>query len=215
MREEVTRTWSPLGLLPVDGFRSGPPFEPLIVRLDRLDGASWSETTLRCTRSTGGMITYPGLEHRPVVTPGMPPKRYRIRVDSQFYIPAFRAVRDGFEFLAPPFNETNPPAQIAAGVGMLSLVPGPAYPYEAGVRVLRGIVQNGNGSPVRDATVSYAPGLVEALSDEGGHFALGLLRAPQTGQIAVDVSHPRTGRAASPLFVLPQALASNQIIVLP
>jgi hypothetical protein len=212
--EETTLQCSPLGLQVIDSFFNSAPVAIFEVFIDRFDGTRWRVTTLKPMRTPSGIITLPGLGRRPVVLPGDPPEHYRLRVESESYIPSYRRQHDGYEFLVPPYNDTNPPAIPNANIGLLSLDPSAAYPYPADVRVLRGTVTEANGTPIRDATAIYAVGQVEAMTDENGHFALGLRRAPLAGQIAIDVHHDRTGRVRTMNLALPAALQSNQVIVL-
>jgi len=214
VREETTLLCSPLGMQAIDAFLNCAPIASFSVFVDRFDGAQWHVTTLRPTRTPSGVLTLPGLGRRAVVLPGDPPALYRLRVESDSYIPSYRQRLDGYEFLVPPYNDTNPPSIPNANIGLLSLDPSAAYAYPADVRVLRGTVTEANGSPIRDATTVYAVGQVEAMTDEDGQFALGLRRAPQTGQVAIDVHHDRTNRVRTVNVTLPAALQSNQVMVL-
>jgi len=212
--EETTLLFSSLGLQVIDSFLNSSPVAIFEVFIDRFDGAQWRVTTLKPIRTPSGILTLPGLGRRAVVLPGDPPERFRLRVESESYIPSYRRQHDGYEFLVPPYNDTNPPSIPIINIGLLSLDPSAAYTYPADVRVLRGTVTEANGTPIRDAATIYAIGLVEAMTDEDGHFALGLRRAPLTGQIAIDVHHDRTGRVRTINLALPAALQSNQVMVL-
>jgi hypothetical protein len=215
LREESTRDWSPLGLLPIDAFLDAAPIAPLQIAVDLFASGRWRETELRCRRTPSGVIVLPRLGRRAAIEPGMAPALYRLRVDSEPYIPRFRTDRDGREFQVPAYNDTNPPPALPGRFDMLPLDPGPAYPYPSEMSVLRGTVREPNGAPIRDATISYAEGLVRAMSDERGCFALGLRRAPAAGQIVVDIVHHRTNRAVSVNINLPQDLQTNQVVTIP
>jgi hypothetical protein len=213
--EETARHFSPLGLQIIDSFLNAAPIAAYNAHIDLFDGAQWQATALRPTRTPGGVLTLPGVGRRPVVLPGDPSVRYRLRIDSANYIPSYRQHVDGFEFLVPPYNDTNPLNVPPANLGLLSLDPSAAYPYPAEFRVLRGIVTEvDQKTPVRDATVAYAVGQVEAMTGADGYFALGLRRAPLTGQVAIDVHHYRTNRVSTVSVTLPTALQTKQLMVL-
>jgi hypothetical protein len=210
----VTSVYSPIGLQVIDAFLNALPIAPYEVSVDVRDGNQWLPTALQAVRTPTGVLTLPGLERRATVTAGMQPRQYRLRIDSDAYIPAYRRTLDGHEFLAFPYNDTNPPFLPGANVSLLLLTPAPAYGYPGDVRVLRGTLTEVNGTPIRDATIVYAPGHVEAMTDAGGHFALGLRHAPGSGTIAIDVHHDRTNRADIINLLLPTALQANQVITL-
>jgi hypothetical protein len=213
--EETARHFSPLGLQVIDSFLNAAPIAAFNVRIDRFDGAQWQVTSLKPIRTPGGILTLPGLGRRPVVLPGDPSVRYRLRIDSDNYIPSYRQRLDGYEFVVPPYNDTNPLTVPLPNMGLLSLDPSAAYVYPADVRVLRGIVTEiDQKTPIRDATVVYAIGQVEAMTGADGYFALGLRRAPLTGQVAIDVHHYRTNRVRTVSVTLPAALQTKQLMVL-
>jgi len=215
LREETTFVYSPIGLQVIDSFLNTQPIARYQVSVDVRDGTQWVPTTLRAVHTSNGVLTLPGLERHAVVTPGMPPRRYRLRIDSDEYIPVYRRTLDGHEFLAFAYNDTNRPFLPGTNVSLLLLAPSSAYPYPTDVRVLRGtLTEASNGAPIRDATIDYAAGHVAAMTDAAGNFALGLKHAPANGAIAIDVHHDRTNRVDTRNLQLPAALQSNQVITL-
>ena len=124
LREETTFVYSPIGLQVVDSFLHTLPIAAYRVSVDIRDGTRWLPTALRPVRTTTGVLTLPGLERHGVVTAGMPPRRYRLRIDSDEYIPVYRRTLDGHEFLAFPHNDTNPPFLPSANVSLVLLLYG-------------------------------------------------------------------------------------------
>ena len=216
MSADVRETYSPIGLQIIDAFLNAEPIAPYAVFVDRFDNGQWIATTLVPTRTPSGVLTLPDLERHAAVWPGQPPRAYRLRVESEAYIPTYRRTSDGFRFLAYPNNDTHPPQQLPpANIAMLAMLPSAAYGYNSDVRVLRGRVTELNGgAPIRDAVVSFAVGQVEAMTDIRGNFALGIRHAPPSGAVTLDIHHDRTGRVRTISLQLPAALGSNQVITL-
>ena len=208
--------YSPIGLRLLDDITGNMPFGPLRAFLDRQDPATgnWQETTIKAVTTPGGNLTYPGLERHHDVSGG--PRRYRCRIDADFYGPLYRALADGIEFDAFPYNDTNPPANFPPPPNLplpqdVVLTPGSNYPFPPHISVLRGRTLDINGVPVADAIVSQ--GVQErVLTDRRGVFALPLRWAPANVLVPIDASHPRTGRTGTIQITIPQDLGQNNDI---
>ncbi len=167
---ERLEMYSPIGLVPVDGFTGKSPLGRLAVFLDLLDQpGQWIETEIKEVRTASGVIAYPGLGR----SAGADPKarrEYRVRVEAEYYVPYYIAseggTSDGITFTAFPYSDTVPPEnypQNANGfpdylkkvMRKLFLMPAPNYPFPHQVLVLRGVVKNTRRQPIIGATVSW------------------------------------------------------------
>jgi hypothetical protein len=207
--------YSPIGLRLLDDITGHMPFGPVKALLDRQDAAgNWQETKIKAVMTPSGNLTYPGLERHPDVSG--PPRHYRCRIEADLYGPLYRAIQDGIEFDAFPYNDTNPPANLPAPPNLqvpqdVVLTPASNYPFLPHIPVLRGRVVDVNTDPVADAIVSQ--GIQErVLTDRRGAFALPLRWVPLNVQFFVDATHPRTGRANSIPITIPQDLGRNHDI---
>jgi hypothetical protein len=195
----------------IDELTSGPPIGWTRVVLDLQEGASWRETTIACVRTPGGVVAYPGLERQAEVV-GQPARRYRVRLEAEFYRPLYRAIQDGVEFDAYPYNDTNPPLVITRLPQDVKLAPTPNYPFPSHIPVLRGeVVDLGNGAPVADAEVMVL-NVERVLTDDDGLFALPLRFTPTNTTVPVDAMDQRTGRTGTINVTIPAALGQSQTI---
>jgi hypothetical protein len=102
---------------------------------------------------------------------------YRVRIDATFYPPFYRAIADGIQITAPPWNDHDPAAPVPTFARAI-LLPSPLYPFPSYTRVLRGeLLDTATGLPAVDALV-VAGTDSRALSDKRGEFALALRWAP-------------------------------------
>lgn len=210
---EAATTYSPIGLRLVDEFTGDGPLGRVRVLLDRRDDLGlWRATDIKPVTTPGGVLTYPGLERRREPS-GQPARRYRVRLDADFYRAFYRSQFDGVEFDAFPFNDTTPPQVVAAMPQDELLVPSSAYQFPTHVRVLRGAVVDIAGRPVADVIVSQG-GLERVLTDERGAFALPLRWAQEGVPLPVDAIDQRTGRTGMKSVTLPQDLGMNQQITI-
>jgi hypothetical protein len=168
--------YSPVWFRPIDAFTEGPPAEPLHVGLDLARNGGWAATDVEAVVTPSGAIVYPGLgRHREPLTEQ--PRRYRARFQASVYLPTYRRDRDGLEFIAPLYNDTNPPNALAMPF-TVELLPSLRYRFPAGIPILRGQVVAASGAPVADALVETQlnPGPVvrreRTLSESGGGFGL-------------------------------------------
>ena len=215
-------SYSAAWFAPVDLVTGLPPAAPLRVFLDVYRGQAWVPTDIQPTITPSGAIAYPDLGRRrnPAAAE---PVRYRARFESDAYLPLDRADRDGEEFLAYPFDDTTPPAQVTSLV-TVNLAPAVGYPFPGDLPVLYGEVETAASEPVPDVLLSATvgppvlrtPKTAWTLTGPAGTFALPLRWAP-TGQditvVAVDYRHTpnRTGQLS---VRLPDALGRNQKIVI-
>jgi hypothetical protein len=199
----------------LDDITGDAPFGTVKALLDRRDPAgNWQETKIKAVMTPSGNLTYPGLERHPDVNG--PPRRYRCRIEAQFYGPLYQAVQDGIEFDAFPYNDTNPPANFPPPPNLplpqdVVLTPASNYPFEPHINVLRGRTVDVNGDPVADAVVNQ--GIQErVLTDRRGVFALPLRWVLPNVLVPIDAVHPRTGRTGTISIMIPQDLGQNHDI---
>jgi hypothetical protein len=210
---EGSELYSPIGLRLIDELTGAAPIGWTRAALDIKDGATWRETDIACARTPGSVIAYPGLERRAEVV-GVPPRRYRVRISTEFYRPLYLLTQDGIEFDAPPYNDTNPPSPIAMLPWDVKLAPAPNYPFPAHVAVLRGIVIDAiAGMPVTDAEVMVL-NLDRVLTGDDGLFALPLRFTPLNVSLPIDATDLRTLRTGTTTVTLPGALGLSQTITI-
>lgn len=179
---------SPAWLVPTDDFQRIRRLDGIRVALDRWDGSRWETTDVPAVRTPGGVVAYPGLNFRS--WPFDPaPQLYRCRLDAHDRYPLlltgsgeFHADLVGVTFLAYPYDHDHPP-ELDAEPLLVPMLPGPAYQFPPGTRVVRGVVQDaGTGRPITNALVSASgftqPDAVSwterSLTGPDGAFALAL-----------------------------------------
>jgi hypothetical protein len=179
---------SPAWLIPFDDFRRIRSASGVTAALDIWDGVAWQPTNVVARRTPGGVIAYPGLNFRP--WPFEPqPQLYRCRLAAPGRYPLlftedgeFQSGLVGAEFVAYPHDHDHPP-ELPAEPLVVALLPGPAYPFPPGTRVVRGLVRDGStGLPVVNALVQadgftdpdVVPWTERALTGPGGAFAIAL-----------------------------------------
>jgi phage portal protein BeeE len=210
---ETGHLYSPVGLRPLDELTGAPPIGSVTVALDvRASDGSWQPTDLSEVRTSSGVITYPGLE-RHVDPTGLAPRRYRVRLAADFYIPNYQSTSDGIEFDAYPYNDQSPPTRIVRIPSDTLLLPAPNYPFSSYLIVLHGLVVDAAGNPVQDALVTQGA-KERALTTARGAFALPLRWVAPDASVEIDASDQRTGRTGSIQVQLPAALYSNQTITI-
>jgi len=241
---ERLELYSPIGLIPVDSFTGKAPLGRLRVILDvRDDQGQWRETGIKETRTPGEVIAYPGLGRRAAAMD--PPRRYRVRIESEFYMPFYTKTLggtvDGIEFSVFPYNDAVPPENypgdpsqfpnyLSVVLRKVMLMPAPNYPFSAQVLVLRGRVINLLGKPIVGATVSWR--VTETTLSAGGDVKLPGASAHQPGEFSlpirpthpdhltkpqeIDAVDPRSNKSAKLTGVMiQQAVKSSQTITIP
>ncbi len=210
-REPPAILHCPIALKPLDEFTGGSPVGPVELVLDFQDGAAWRPSDVRPVRTEGGLYAYPGLGRHadPVANPSF---RVRIRVSAENYRPAYAVTDDGLEYDVPTWNDTVPPSFVNLMPESVLLHPASHYRYPHHVRVLRGTVrENATGEVLPDARVSA--GAERVVTDERGAFGLPLRWQALGALIDVLAEHPRSGLSDTVSFQLPDALSSNQEIL--
>jgi hypothetical protein len=230
---ERIELYSPIGLRLIDDFTAGPPLGWVRAQLElRDDSGAWRVTNVDTTRTLSGILAYPGLERRAEVV-GKLPRRYRVKLEAEFYRPFYRMIpagpvlgpphyqetADGIEFDAFPYNDANPPTdytvnppvEIKLQVRDVMLVPAVNYPFPTHVRVLRGKVVDATDTPVVDAEVRRS-NTERGSSGEQGAFALPLRWLPNGISVPIDAIDHHTGQTGTINITLPQALGSSQTI---
>jgi hypothetical protein len=209
--ELLTRLYSPIGLRLVDELTNQSPMGAVQAVLDKQDASgNWVETDVDAVLTPSGTFAYPGLERRASVT-GVPAQTYRVRISADYYIPYYLTNADGIQFLAYPFNDDNPPAQVAKLPVDALLLPGPGYPFGTHIPVLRGIVVDAAKNVVPNAYVTQS-NTERALTDARGTFALPLRWVQPNTPVPIDATDQRTGRSGSISIQIPADLNSNQTI---
>jgi hypothetical protein len=210
---DVMHLYSPVGLRLLDDLTGATPLGNVSAILDVRDvTGSWQQTDIQDVRTQSGIISYPGLERYADVT-GLKPRKYRVRLAAEFYIPFYRKDSDGIQFTAFPYNDTNPSSHIVRMATDTSMLPAPNYPFDAHIPVLRGLVTDAANNPVPDIYVTQ--GNVErVLTDLRGTFALPLRWAQLNVQISIDATDQRTGQQGSIQIQLPDALRQSQTITI-
>jgi hypothetical protein len=210
---ERTELYSPIGLLPTDSLTGLRPLGRVSASLDVSDsGGEWRSTGIRASVTVGGVIAYPGLERRAEVV-GQPPRRYRVRLEADFYRPLYRASSDGIEFDAYPSGDANPPQVIVSQAQTVFLAPSTNYPFPTHVSVLRGNVVDLAGSAVVDTLVT-AETREQVLTDERGTFELPLRWLQKDVPTSVKAEDQRTGRTGIIIVVIPADLGKNHTIAI-
>lgn len=201
--------YSPIGVRLVDDLTGQVPFGPVRALLDLQDGAAWRPTAVRPVITASSIVSYPGLGRS--ADASLPPQRYRVRLEADFYRPGYRAADDGIEFDAPRYNDANPPVPLTAAAVAAALLPSSTYPFPSHIPVLHGVVEDAGGEPVADALVQE--GLRErVLTDERGAFSLPLRWVVAGVATIIDAVDQRTGRSGSIAVTLPADLAASQTI---
>ena len=219
---EQTELYSPVGLRPVDEITSVAPLGKVRVYLDIKDeNGSWRITGIKPVITPGGVITFPGLGRRAEVT-GQPPLRYRIRLDAELYRPLYPARTEGYEFDAFPYNDANPPKNIASDVLITALLtPATNYPFPAHILVLRGNVRDSTDLMVANVFVSkvadvfVSDGTTErVLTDERGEFAFPLRWVKKSPSFPIVAEDRKSNRKGMITIKIPEDLGKNHTIVI-
>lgn len=218
IRGAEKRAFSPVGIELVDDFlttATGPtsaaPIGSITAILDEDDGAGgFRVTDARAIVTSQAVVTFPGVHRRPrpaLAAPGT----YRVRIEASLYRPLYRAVADGIQITAPPWNDHEPAAPVPTFARAI-LLPSPLYPFPSYTRVLRGaVLDTTTGLPAVDALV-VAGTDSRALSDERGEFALALRWAPD-GPLSITATD-RAGHTGTISTTLPGDLEHGQLIAI-
>lgn len=207
--EETTFTPCSLAVQPWDELTQEPPLGAPRVVLEREGPDNTWRPGPRAVVTPSGIHAWSRLEHRRSAV-GAPPVRYRLTVESELYVPAFRESRDDERVLIHPYDDRGPPPPPPTAPLRVPLYPSVAYPFESSIPVLRGSVVDAHG-PVRDALVTQGT-RERALTGEDGQFALPL-RWVVPGLVTLHIKD-RQGRATSHKVTLPQALSHAVTITL-
>ncbi|MEV6345877.1 hypothetical protein [Actinoplanes sp. NPDC051851] len=227
---------SPAWLALVDDHRRQPyDTGPLAAHLERWDQRVWVPETARAVRTASGVVAYPGLGRRREPA-NAEPALYRVRLEAPGYrvlytpddqLDRFTADETGREFLAYPYDDRTPP-EVSAVPETIRLLPGVAYGYTPGTRVIAGVVRRpGSGVPVANVLVASegrtaepddAPWRERTLTDEAGAFRLALRWAgtpvagdPPAEEFTVTATE-RPGRAGRLTLRLPDELGRVHVI---
>jgi hypothetical protein len=225
---ERSLLYSPAWLIPVDILTGAvPPLVPRVA-LDLFSSGQWVPTRKEATTGPSGVISYPALGRtRDPLT--ATPRRYRARFDADPYdpvrpdlcLPLYRAQLDGLEFIAAPYDDTNPPANEALPT-LVELSPTVGYPFPWDVPVLYGSAVSSDGSLVPDVLIEASlpvPAVPHSLTeqtitDRRGAFVLPLRWAQTGADIVVTAADQRSAvaRQGSITVRYPTGLPGNHPI---
>ncbi|WP_052422935.1 hypothetical protein [Nonomuraea candida] len=230
---ETSVLHSPAWFVPFDEFAQRVRAAGVATRLDRFDPAenAWTPQDTQAVRTPSAAIAYPELGRRR--GPGAAPERYRVRFEAigyQALYPAdgepFDASVTGVEFLAPPYDDTRPPAW-PGEPRLVRLLPGVAFPYAPGVRTVHGVaIDAGTRAPVANALIEArgrtsrdgVAWLERTLTDPRGAFRLALrwegerVTGPPAGQAFHLQATERPGRTGSLDIRLPAERDRRHVI---
>jgi len=224
---ESSSVYAGLGVQLVDEFASVPalnlevpPLGWTKIEIDIDDGGVFRPIDpdgMIIARTPAGIVWYPWLEHY-FDARGKPPRNYRVRVSAEHYTPRYSYDSEGVIVAVSPFDDVNPPANVAAAPAKIFLLPSATYPFATGVPVLRGTVVDAALVLVPNALVSWIDPAATlqtdaVLTDADGEFALPMRRAPVGPLIDVHAERPPPGAASGDAVVrIPQDLSlSHQI----
>jgi hypothetical protein len=231
--DERIELYSPIGLRLIDDLTGVSPIGWVRAQLElHDDSGNWRATDIETKSTLSGILAYPRLERHAEVV-GRPPRRYRVKLEAEFYRPVYRMIpagpvlgppyyretANGIEFDAFPYNDAypptdytvNPPQEIKPQAREVKLAPAVNYPFPTHVRILRGNVVDATNAPVVDAEVRRG-NTERGSSGEHGAFALPLRWTPNGVSIPIDAINHRTGQTGTINITLPQALGRNQTI---
>jgi hypothetical protein len=203
--------YSPVGLRLLDELTNDSPVGNVSVILDILDAnGTWRPTDIPAVITPSGVVTYPGLERHPNIA-GLQPRQYRVRLSADYYIPYYQGSQDGITFMADPYSDTQPPANVVVISTDTPLLPATNYPFPTYISLLRGMVVDTANNPVPNAFVTQG-NTERVLSGVGGNYALPLRWVALNTPVVVDATDQRTGRTGSISITLPASLGSSQNI---
>jgi hypothetical protein len=199
-RELVT----PIAIRLRDDFSGDGVVGNVALLLDIKEGSGWCPLDRAPATTASGIYIYPNLERRAAPI-GLPPRRYRVRIEAANYRPRYLRIDDAIEFNAFPGNDDVLPTTYAKTVRVEALLPSVNYPFPTHVPVLRGLVTDAGGNPVPNVVVHE--GLRETvLTDERGQYALPLRWVPPAVPVPIDAEDLRTARTDTQLVMLPSSL---------
>jgi hypothetical protein len=203
-------TYCPVALDLRDEFTGRGAFGLTSLALDRQSGPDWIETDLQPSRNSGGVFLYTGLG-RMLDPAALPSFRIRVRIEAEYYRPAFRTTDDGIEFDVPTYNDAVPPLVSNLVPEVVLMLPTTGYPFGGHVRRIHGRVLDAGGTPLADATVE-ADGVERVITDARGAFTLPLRWQTATANVNVTAAHLRSGLSAVRILSLPADLTGNHDI---
>jgi hypothetical protein len=186
---ETSVLYSPAWFVPFDEFGQRVRSAGVLAAVDRWDAVEnvWTSQDVAPVRTPSAAIAYPDLGRRG--GSGPQPQRHRVRFAAAGFQPLYPADGEpffadavGVEFLVHPYDDTQPPAELAEP-RLVRLLPAVTFPYPPGVRTVYGVVVDGHTrAPVANALVSAhgttsqdgVEWLERTLSDDNGAFRLSL-----------------------------------------
>lgn len=203
-------TWCQVAMDLRDEFTGAGAFGSILLSLELQNGAEWIETDIKPLRNSHGIYLYTGLG-RLMDPVAMPIFRVRVRIEADYYRPAFQVTDDAIDFDVPTYNDSVPPAASPLIPKIVLMLPNAGYPYGGHVRRIHGRILDPAGQPLTDATVQ-ADGVERVITGSGGAYTLPLRWQTTTANVNITVDHPRSGRSAARFFTLPADLHGNHDI---
>lgn len=203
-------SFCPVALDLRDEFTGAGVFGAVDLTLELRSGTGWIESGRKPVRNAGGVFLFTGLGRVPDPV-ALPTIRVRVRIEAQYYRPAFQTTDDGIEFDVPTYNDAVPPAASPLVPEVVLMLPTANYPFGSHIRKIRGRVLDPGGAPLADATIE-ADGVERAMTGPSGGYTLPLRWQAANASVNVAAAHPRSGLSAAPVFNLPADLTGNHDI---
>lgn len=164
--------FSPLGLSFQDDFTQQPQVgyvtPTLLIEMPPGTG-TYVPTGIRGLFTNSGILAYPNLGRRGVTPANEAARKYRVTIDTQFYIPLYPTtlantaaglIAPGFDFAVTPYDDnTNFDTTVASAIkptlATLTLLPAANYPFGSTSSFLTGTVVGGSGVALVTAVEPY------------------------------------------------------------
>lgn len=145
---ERSLTLSPLQVDLTDMFRKRPPRGPLVVTIERVDGATVTPISSPARMSTTGQLAFVGLGRSSIAGEVID---LRITVTAPDMVQETTAGTTALELSIVTWNSDSPPPGILTGA--FRFYPATSYTFGPGVPILNGIAVDPAGDPLERASI--------------------------------------------------------------